>query len=77
MERQQRTRIERLVLSSLDPNSVAVYYFANIAIVVLICTLLWLYLMIGNYHLIIMMLLALGLLGSINYVWKHRTVPRM
>ena len=69
------SKVESAVLSALDPTSTTVYYLANGGIILLLITLAVLYAVLQNGHLLVMMLLALGLLGSVNYVWLHRVNP--
>lgn len=71
----QPSQVENIIMSALDPKSTMVYYLANCSIILLILTFLILYFILQSYHLLIMMLLALGLLGSVNYVWMHRIDP--
>mmetsp|Transcript_37442 Transcript_37442/g.59967 ORF Transcript_37442/g.59967 Transcript_37442/m.59967 type:complete len:118 (-) Transcript_37442:209-562(-) len=76
MEHQQQpSKVESVILSALDPKSTAVYYLANVSIIALIITLIVLYFVLQSYHLLVMCVLALGLLGSVNFVWMHRVDP--
>ena len=63
------------MLGVLDPRSTSVYYLANGGIIVLMIVLLILYFILQSYHFLIMELLALGLLGSVNFVWMNREDP--
>eukprot|EP01084_Bolivina_argentea_P209461 356789_1 len=71
----QPSVIENAILSAIDPKSTAVYYLANAGIIVLIIALIALYLILESGHLLVMMFLALGLLGSVNFVWMNRGDP--
>lgn len=71
------SKIENAVLSALDPTSTTVYYLANGGIILLLITLTVLYVVLQNGHLLVMMLLALGLLGSVNFVWLNRVDPEL
>jgi hypothetical protein len=68
----EKTRIENALAAFLDPNSEGVYFLANIACGVVLLVLLVLYLISPSIHFLIMGFLALGLLGSVNYVWTFR-----
>lgn len=76
MNHQSRpSKVESAMLGVLDPRSTSVYYLANGGIIILMIVLLWLYFVLQSYHLLIMEFLALGLLGSVNFVWMNRENP--